>query len=272
MKVRPSLEALISRDRTVVLLGIAGIAALAWVYVVRLAATMNGGEAMDSGMDAMDSAGWFSMPLTGDWTLASYGLVFSMWAVMMVAMMLPSAAPMVLTFATLNRRRREQERPFVPTAVFVTGYVLVWGSFAAAAALSQWGFQRASLVSSEMVATSGILGGLVLVAAGAYQWSPLKRACLTACRTPLTFIMTEWRDGAPGAVVMGLRHGLYCLGCCWVLMALLFVGGVMNLIWVAAIAVFVLAEKATPRGAPLITRASGVALAAWGVWTLSRAL
>jgi predicted metal-binding membrane protein len=171
-----------------------------------------------------------------------------MWAMMMVAMMIPSAAPMILMFATLNRRRRAQQGPLVSTTVFVLGYLLVWGGFSVGATLAQWGLHAAALLSPMLVSTSPLLGGILLMAAGIFQWTPLKSICLRQCRSPLGFMMTEWREGAWGALLMGLRHGRYCVGCCWILMALLFVAGVMNLLWVAVIAAFVLVEKVLPRG------------------------
>jgi predicted metal-binding membrane protein len=134
-----------------------------------------------------------------------------------------------------------------------------------------WGLHTAALLSPMMVSTSPLLGGALLVVAGAFQWSPLKRVCLTHCRTPLGFLMGEWREGTWGALRMGLRHGSYCVGCCWVLMALLFVTGVMNLLWVAAIAAFVLVEKVAPAG-PWLSRVTGLLLAGGGAWVVVRAL
>jgi predicted metal-binding membrane protein len=157
----------------------------------------------------------------------------------------------------------------VPTAVFLAGYLTVWTAYSAAATLLQGALLEAALVSPMMVSTSPALGGGLLLAAGAFQWTPLKRACLNHCRSPLSVIMTQWREGTKGAFVMGLRHGSYCAGCCWILMALLFVAGVMNLLWVAAIAVFVLVEKAAPQGV-WIGRAAGAAMFAAGVLMLSR--
>jgi predicted metal-binding membrane protein len=190
-----------------------------------------------------------------------------MWAVMMVAMMLPSAAPTILLFAGVSRRRRLQGRPAVPAAVFTLGYLLVWMLYAAAAATAQWELHRLALLSPAMASASPLLGGGLLVAAGVYQWMPLKGACLSHCRSPLGFFSTEWREGAWGALLMGMRHGSFCVGCCWLLMALLFVAGVMNLLWVAAIAGFVLLEKLLPGGARL-GKAVGVLLILWGVWSL----
>ena len=159
--------------------------------------------------------------------------MFLMWAVMMTAMMVPTATPMILTFAAVNRRRRANRQPFVSTGVFLAGYVAVWTAFSVLATLGNWGLHQASLLSSMMgETTNSYLGGSLLLAAGAFQWSPLKFACLNHCRSPMGFVMTSWREGKAGAIRMGLEHGAYCLGCCWVLMALLFVLGIMNLAWI----------------------------------------
>ena len=254
----PQTQSWLERERAIVLAGIAVIAALAWAYV---AYRSNGG----SGGGAMSMEDALTMPAT-DSGAAGYTLLFGMWAVMMVAMMTPSAAPMILTYTAIVRSRRQRQDPYVPTGVFVAGYLVVWSGFGAAAALAQWGFQSADLISGSMRVSGGIAAA-VLIAAGLYQWSPLKRVCLTQCRTPLSFLMTGWREGRGGAVLMGVRHGLYCLGCCWVLMGLLFVGGVMNTLWVAAIAAFVLAEKTVPGPvAAWLSRVTGAALVVWGVW------
>jgi len=185
---------------------------------------------------------------------------------MMVGMMLPSAAPVILTFATVNRRRRGRGQPYAPTALFVAGYLLAWTGFSAAATLAQWVFEHADLFSPmDMMLTSRPLGGLLFLAAGLYQLTPLKNACLGICRSPFDFVVNHWRDGAAGAVRMGLAHGLYCLGCCWALMVLLFVGGVMNLAWVAVLTAVVLIEKLLPLGA-WTARLSGAAMIAYGAW------
>ena len=202
------------------------------------------------------------MPHMQAWGATEVLLTWVMWAVMLVAMMTPSAAPMILMFATVNRRHRGQQGPVVPTTVFLLGYLLVWGGFSVVATLAQWGLHTAALLSPMMVSTSPMLGGLLLLAAGIFQWTPLKSTCLTQCRSPLGFLLTEWREGTWGALVMGFRHGMYCVGCCWVLMALLFVAGVMNLLWVAAIAALVLVEKVLPRGKLVGRVAGGVLLLA----------
>jgi predicted metal-binding membrane protein len=178
---------------------------------------------------------------------------------------------MILTFATVNRKRRERERPFVPTSIFLLGYLSVWTLFSALAATAQWVLHATALLSPMMVSTSPVLGGSLLVIAGLFQWTPFKHACLTHCRSPLSFLMTDWREGRRGAFIMGLKHGAYCTGCCWFLMALLFVAGVMNMWWVAIIAILVLIEKALPKGL-WIGKIAGLALVSWGVWMMAAAL
>ena len=250
-----TLEAVLKRDRMVVVFGLAGVATLSWAYMFYLAWGM---KEMNMGME-------MAMPRMHAWGVVDFVLMFIMWSVMMVAMMVPSVAPMVLIFATVNRKRREQQVPFISTGMFLLGYLAVWTGFGALATLAQWGLHTAALLSSMMVGTSPILGGILLLAAGIFQLTPLKYACLAHCRSPLGFIMTEWREGARGAFTMGLRHGRYCVGCCWILMTLLFVTGVMNLLWVAIIAAFVLIEKIVPGGL-WISRISGLLLIGWGVW------
>ncbi|MCH8279960.1 MAG: DUF2182 domain-containing protein [Chloroflexi bacterium] len=260
MRLDAPLESVLKRDRAVVLAGVIGVAGLAWAYIVYLALSMND---MGSGM---------AMARLQSWTAADFTLMFLMWAVMMIAMMVPTAAPMILLFATVNRQRRAKQQPYVPTGVFLSGYVLVWGGFAATATLANWALHVNSLMSSMMGAsTSAYIGGALLIAAGAFQWSRLKYLCLTHCRSPLSFLMSDWREGPKGALTMGLRHGAYCVGCCWILMALLFVLGVMNLLWIAALAGFVLLEKVVPAGHRL-SRASGVLLVAWGALMAARVL
>ena len=254
-----TLESILKRDRTIVIAGLVGIALLSWAYVVYLAWQMEG---MDPGM---------AMPQIQPWSGTDFLLMFLMWAVMMVAMMVPSAAPMVLMFATVNRQRRARTAPYVPTAVFALGYVVVWAVFSLAATLTQWGLNEAALLSSMMRSTTTVLGGLLLVVAGVFQWTPLKEACLVHCRSPLGFIMTHWREGRLGAFLMGLHHGTYCVGCCWALMTLLFVNGVMNLLWVAVLAAFVLVEKVVPAKRRL-SQVTGGLLVAWGLFVLAAGL
>jgi predicted metal-binding membrane protein len=190
-------------------------------------------------------------------------LLFVMWAVMMVAMMVPSVAPLILVFLQANRQRRGR-RVVGSAAILLLGYLLVWFGFSGLASLVQWRLHHAALLSPMMASTSAMLGGLLLVAAGVFQFTPLKRGCLVRCRSPLGFLMAEWRDGQWGALRMGVKHGAYCVGCCGLLMAILLVAGVMNLVWVAAIAVFVLGEKLAPAGVRL-GRVAGAGLIVAGI-------
>ncbi len=230
--------------------------ALAWLYLWREAADMA------AAMAGMDRA--MAMPPRDALGLV---LLFAMWWVMMAGMMLPSAAPMILTFASVNARRRGRGQGHTPTAAFVAGYLLAWGGFSLAATAAQVALERLALVSPmDMAANGSWLGGVLFLAAGLYQFTPLKQACLNLFWSPLDFVLNRWREGPAGALAMGATHGLYCLGCCWILMLLLFVGGVMNLAWVAALAVVVLLEKLVP--SPWISRAGGMALLAGGAWLL----
>jgi predicted metal-binding membrane protein len=243
------------RDRALVAVGLAAVATLAWVYIVEMGRMMASGFAM-------------AMPMPGDAAAPGLGYLIPMWIIMMVAMMIPSAAPMILLFAGVVRRRRAAGRPTASAAVFTLGYLLIWALYAVVAAVAQWKLHRLALLSPAMASASPWLGGGLLILAGVYQWLPFKWACLSHCRSPLHFFSSHWREGSPGALLMGVRHGSYCVGCCWALMALLFVAGVMNLLWVAAIAIFVLAEKLVPNGREL-GRAAGVVMVVWGVWIVA---
>ncbi len=255
-----TVEALVRRDRVLAGSGLAALALLAWLYLFRM-----------EGLSGMDMSPAMSMPMPGDRDAGRFALTFLMWAVMMVAMMVPAASPMILTFATINRRRAAAGTPAVPTAVFLAGYLVIWSAFSLAAAALQGALQAAALLAPATLTVTPLVGGALLIAAGLYQLTPLKYACLARCQSPLGFILSEWREGPRGAFVMGLRHGAFCVGCCWALMALLFVAGVMNLLWVAAIAAFVLVEKMVPR-ARAVSWSAGAALLAWGGWMLLRAL
>ena len=241
------LAGLLARERAVVLAGLAGLTLAGWAYLLWL---VYGGADM----------ALMGMPADARWTAVEAVFAFVMWSVMMVAMMLPSAAPVVLLFVALERRRGRLGR----TAVFVAGYLAVWAGFSALAAALQWALQRAAVTDAGGPAL-GLFGAALLAAAGLYQLTPLKRACLAHCRSPVEALSALWRPGRGGAFRMGAQHGLYCLGCCWLLMALLFVSGVMNLLWVALLALLVLAEKVAPGGGWL-ARGSGVALIGLAVW------
>jgi predicted metal-binding membrane protein len=256
------MEILLKRDRWIVLAALAATTVLAWSYMAREAHAMNlTGVCCCAGMK-------MSGPDTSAWSPGTLAPLFLMWAEMMVAMMLPSATPMILTFAKVQRNRREQERPFVSTGIFVLGYLAVWTGFSAVAAVLQWALHAKALLSPMMVSTSPVLGGALLIAAGVFQWTPLKNACLTHCCSPLNFLMTGWREGKSGAFVMGLKHGMHCAGCCWFLMLLLFVAGVMNIWWIAIITVLVLIEKIAPRRL-MLGKIAGVLFVGWGVWMIA---
>jgi predicted metal-binding membrane protein len=204
-----------------------------------------------------------SGPELSSWPATTLLPLFLMWAIMMIAMMLPSALPMILTFTTVARNRQRLGRPYVPMSIFVAGYIAIWCLFSAAAAIAQWFLHRQALLSMTMVSTSALPGGALLLLAGIFQFTPLKRSCLTYCRGPLEFIMTRWREGQGGAFRMGLEHGAFCAGCCWALMALLFVAGVMNIIWIATLTLLVCLEKVLPPRVP-ISLMTGILLSGWG--------
>jgi predicted metal-binding membrane protein len=246
------------RDRVAISLGLAAVTALSWVYLYRQLGPMEGMADL-----AMPAA---FVP----WTAADFALNTAIWWAMMPGMMLPSAAPMILMFATINRNKRGRGQPFVPTMVFTSGYLIAWGLFGLSATLADWGLERAALISPLTGRLIPVLGAAVVTAAGIYQLTPLKSVCLTHCRSPFDFVLNHWRDGPAGALRMGLEHGLYCLGCCWFLMALLFAAGLMSLLWMAAITVFVWIEKLFPAG-EWIARISGVAMLGFGIYLISRA-
>jgi predicted metal-binding membrane protein len=269
-----ALETLLRRDRALVLAALVAVAALAWTYVLWLAAAM---PSMDMGSaDGMRTSGMdmaamteTAQPVFRAWSTADFAFMFLMWAIMMVGMMLPSAAPMILIYARVGRQANATGQPFAATGWFAGGYLLAWTAFALLATCAQWALERALLLTPHMASVSNVFGGLVLIGAGLYQWTALKENCLSQCQTPLTFIQ---RHGGfrrePGASLrLGARHGLYCIGCCWALMGLLFVGGVMNLLWIAGLAIIVLVEKVVPAGRWL-SGALGTALAGAGALLL----
>lgn len=255
--VRSALIALNRRDASLILISIALITALAWLYLIHLDRQMVSALAENQMMAAM------GMPMDKPWSAADLLFTFAMWAVMMVGMMGPSATPMLLLFAAAQSKSGKR-RAALSTGVFALGYAFVWTAFSAGAAATQWALHQAALLSPAMAVLSPRIGGAVLIAAGIYQMTPWKSACLTHCRSPLSFLMTHWREGEWGAFGIGVHHGAYCLGCCWALMIVLFVVGVMNLAWVAVLAAFVLLEKAGPYGTA-VARISGAALIVYGI-------
>lgn len=238
--------------------GVLALAGASWLYLVYMAwAMLNMGH----------PAAALLMPAMTHWGAADLALVFLMWAIMMTAMMLPSAAPMIRMFARSAGAQSGQASGRL-TSAFVGGYLAVWTAFSAVVTLAQWGLLELRLMTPMMVSASGWLSGGLLLAAGAFQFTSFKNACLKKCRTPLGFLMTEWRPGFRGAFVMGVRHGAYCAGCCAMLMLLLFVLGVMNLLWIIVLTLIVLAEKLFPPEAAWPSRVLGAGLIVWGAYLL----
>lgn len=262
-----ALETALRRDRLIVAVALATIVALAWAYVWWLAAAMDMGGMDMTGFRMIPGGAGLMESAATPWSAIEFVFVFAMWTVMMVGMMAPSAAPMLLMYARVGRQERTAGKPLAATGWFAAGYVLTWVGFSLAATLVQWGLQREALLDPRMASSSSTLGAVVLIAAGVYQWTPLKDACLANCQTPLGFLMRHggFRRDIPGCIGLGLRHGAYCVGCCWLLMTLLFIVGVMNVLWIALLALLVLLEKLTPRGRR-IARAAGIACVATGIW------
>jgi len=264
-----TLEAVLRRDRAVVIAALVTITALAWADLVWLANDMWMGGMDMTGFRMIPAGQGWMMPASAPWQPIEFGAVFLMWVVMMIGMMTPSAAPMILLYARVGRQAALDGRPLAASAWFASGYLLSWTAFSLAATSAQWALERAALIDPMMQSNSNILGGIVLIAAGLYQWTPLKDACLSNCQAPLTFIMQHggFRHEAGGASLLGFRHGLYCVGCCWAVMLLLFVGGVMNLLWIAALSVLVLLEKVLRFGG-LVAQLAGLAFLVGGAWLL----
>lgn len=267
-----SLEAILRRERAIVFAAIAVITALAWADIIWLADDMAMGGMDMTGFRMIPAGQGLMMPASAPWQPLEFAYVFAMWAVMMIGMMTPSAAPMILIYARVGRQAVLSGHPFVAIGWFASGYLIAWLGFSLAATSAQWVLQRAALLTPMMESASMVLGGIILIAAGLYQWTPVKQACLFYCQAPLTFVMRHggFRSDASGALALGLRHGLYCIGCCWALMLLLFVGGIMNALWIAALAGLVLSEKLLPFG-QFIARVAGCVFIAGGAWLLLQA-
>jgi predicted metal-binding membrane protein len=249
-----------SRDRWVILGGVGVITAGAWIYVVIQARQMSDGTMSNSMVGTMQS-----MNQAPTWTAVEFGLMLLMWVVMMVAMMLPSALPMTLVYAAVVRKAAQGQHPVAPTGAFVAGYLAMWGLFGVAATALQLGLEHWSLLSAAMAVASSRFGGVLLIGAGVYELTPFKHACLAQCRAPAHFIAQHWHAGG---VRLGAALGAYCLGCCWILMGLLFVGGVMNLVWIAAIAAFIVFEKTVAFGVAG-GRVAGAVLILFGVFVVT---
>jgi predicted metal-binding membrane protein len=296
----PVLSTLLKRDRIVVIAALFLLAVMAWAYVLWLSAQMampadiavshtpgpgamsgdmpgmNMGEAPAAAEGTVDSqaaatGGTTIGPAYRIWGPADFAFTFAMWSVMMVGMMTPSVAPMVLLYAGVARKAVEGGSPFASTGWFVGGYLATWVTFSAVATGAQWALTRAALLTPTLAVTSSAVGAVVLIATGLYQWSSLKSTCLRACQSPIGFLMAHggFRPEWTRAFSLGVAHGAYCLGCCIVLMALLFVGGIMNVLWIAGLTILILLEKVVPSGR-LVSGISGTLMAAAGVWILVR--
>jgi predicted metal-binding membrane protein len=243
------LLTILRHDRALAVVALLVVITLSWAWLLVGAGL---------GMEQMDMGGGQMMAMAPAWTAGYAALIFVMWAVMMAAMMLPAATPTILLVDALARQQANGSRA---TGLFTAGYLVVWGGFSVLATGLQWGLVRVALLGHDMASASPVLVGVLLIAAGIYQWTPLKQACLAHCRAPFDFLTRHWGRGPFRA---GLHHGLLCLGCCWMLMVLLFAFGLMNLLWIAVLALLVLVEKVLPIGGRM-SRVTGVALIAWGV-------
>ena len=251
--VEAALKHALRHDRWLVLLALLAISALALGYTAWLAT-------------GFDMSGMMS-PEFVPWSARHFAFMLAMWVVMMVGMMTPSVAPMVLLYAGVARQSAVRGTPFAPAGWFAAGYLLAWIAFAALATVAQWWLESLALITPMMAGTGRKVGSVVLILAGIYQWLPVKQACLVECSAPLAFIQRHggFAASARGSVRLGVLHGLYCIGCCWALMALLFVFGVMNLVWIAGLMVYVLLEKLLP-DPRVVSRVAGVAAIAVGIW------
>ena len=259
-----ALEKLLGRERVIVGGALAALMVLAWSYLIWLSSSMSPAIPDTPGMQMSDSmtgiAGVQMTETLRPWTTTEFFLVFAMWSVMMVGMMTPAVAPTILAYVRLARHPVARNQPLAPTGWFLGGYLLAWLCFALVASLFQAAFLQTGLIAPTLRSSSSLFGAAVFIAAGIYQLSPAKDACLSRCRAPLSFIHRNggFRPGSVPSLKLGLRHGLYCVGCCWALMAVLFVVGVMELLWIAALSIWVLLEKVAPAAGPCHEAALGL--------------
>jgi predicted metal-binding membrane protein len=266
----PTETAVLRRDRIAVVLALTLLTALAWSYLLWLSADMHMGGMDMTGLRMIPSGMGLMMPTDMPWQAVEFAFVFAMWTVMMVGMMTPSAVPMILMYARMGRQTAAHDTPFAAAVWFGAGYFLVWMACSLLATLVQWAFERTALLDSAMASTSNVVSGLLFVAADSYQWTRVKDLCLTQCQKPFAFLMRHggFRRDAPGSLMLGVRHGAYCVGCCWALMTLLLVGGVMNVLWIVLLALLILLEKVTPFGRQIALLAGSILVVA-GAWLLS---
>lgn len=264
-----AVERLLRREQAIVVAAVSLLIVLAGLYTV-FGIGMNMTALEMTGMARAIGAP-MQMGTGPHWGFGYAVLLFFMWWIMMIAMMLPSASPMILLYARAHRHEHKAGKirnRTAPTASFALGYLLIWLAFSIVATAAQWGMEKASLLHAMMMwSINSALSAFVLIAAGLYQFTPVKNVCLKHCRSPVQFLAENFRPGAAGAIRMGVSHGLFCLGCCWALMALLFVGGAMNLVWIAGLTLFVMLEKIAPYGHK-VAQVAGMALIAAGVWVV----
>jgi predicted metal-binding membrane protein len=244
------LEKILKNDRLIIIAGIAVVSLISWTYLAKMS--------VSTGLLT-------SVHAAHTWKMNDLISHFIMWIVMMIAMMLPTAGPMILTFSFISRDRKQKEQPYVKSSIFVMGYLIVSVGYSFLATLLQWWLHHNALLTSVGASSSYLFSGMLLLAAGIFQWSKIKQACLRFCRNPFNFVMANWKEGVPGALHMGIKHGLLCAGCCWALMLLMFVGGMMNLIWMILITAIILIEKVAPRG-DIFAKVTGVAMVVIGIY------
>lgn len=256
----------ITKERVILLSGIALLSALSWYYTWDLFVRMEGMHGGDPASIA-ECCKEMVMPLTGSWSGAEFLMTFVMWVVMMIAMMVPTAIPTVLVYAHVVKEQTGESKHLLPASLFLAGYVVLWTGFSLLATFMQWALQYVGVLSPFMIVTNHALGGAILIAAGIFQFTPYKYQCLARCNTPLQFLTSNWKKGPPGAFAMGLSQGWFCLGCCWLLMLVLFVTGIMNFLWIVILSLFVLLEKLFPRPR-IVSLIAGITLIGGGVMML----
>ena len=261
LKKQNAVSTLNPTEKKIVLMGLFIVSAAGWLYMFYMAWAMENMHLTNMWMPPQNN--------TKAWSSLDFFMLFLMWFTMMIAMMTPTVVPMVTMFATVNKAKKKKQLVYAPTSLFLLGYLLAWAFFSVAASLLQWPLHESGLLNPMMDSRSYLLSAGILILAGLYQFTPLKDVCLNQCRTPLGFIMTAWKDGYVGALKMGFHHGLFCVGCCWALMLILFAVGVMNMLWVILITILVLLEKVLPVSAKAMRTITGLGLLFWGVYWLA---
>ena len=280
MALNLSLQKAPLKDRLVVYVGVAVILLASWAFIIGMgwemgtlpfsSSSMNGMQ-MDSMETTMQDKSILSSiltwmpPMSGEWLFTDFLFLFLMWAVMMTAMMTPSILPMIMLFTTLNSKNIRENKVSANPLYLLNGYLMSWVLFSLLITLPQYGLHKIGLLNPMMEPTHAIFGGLVLIGAGLYQFSPFKDACLSVCQSPLTFMMNNWKEGNLGAFIIGYKHGFYCVGCCWFLMLTLFALGVMNIMWVVILTLFVMFEKLSVKFSMLYRYTTGTIFIIWGL-------